>query len=346
MQNTSNAVFSQRFQWMQQELLPVIEHEVGPLTEKLEKLAHLLDWVRVEDFVPAQAATGRPAHERGALANAFVAHALFNFPTRRHLIERLKIDRALRRLCGFLLTKPLPSESTFSRAFDEMARSQLASKAHQGLIRTHLGEPIIGHISRDSTAIEARETPQKTLPVAPTSVAEQRLRSPVQVLHDIPKACTRGTKKNANGYKHSWNGYKLHIDTADCGVPISALLSSAHMHDSLGAIPLSYLSAARVTNLYDLMDAGYCSSELQEHCRQMGHVPLIDHNPRRGGKEPFEPCDQVRYTIRTSVERTNARLKDEFGGRFITVRGAQKVFSHLMFGMLVLSADQLMRLRL
>ncbi len=41
----------------------------------------------------------------------------------------------------------------------------------------------------------------------------------------------------------------------------------------------------------------------------------------------------------------NARLKDEFGGRNIWVRGAQKVKSHLMFGLLALSADQLMRLR-
>lgn len=35
-----------------------------------------------------------------------------------------------------------------------------------------------------------------------------------------------------------WNGYKLHIDTADCGIPVSALLTSASMHDSLAAIPL------------------------------------------------------------------------------------------------------------
>ena len=29
------------------------------------------------------------------------------------------------------------------------------------------------------------------------------------------------------------------------------------MHDSLAAIPLSLISADRVTNLYDLMDAAY-----------------------------------------------------------------------------------------
>jgi hypothetical protein len=58
--------------------------------------------------------------------------------------------------------------------------------------------------------------------------------------------------------------YKLHIDTADCGVPVSALLSSASMHDSLAAMPLALMTAERVTNCYDLMDAAYCSSVLRE----------------------------------------------------------------------------------
>lgn len=79
------------------------------------------------------------------------------------------------------------------------------------------------------------------------------------MLAEIPTACDRGTKCNAQGYKVSWNGYKLHIDTADCGVPVAALLSSASMHDSRAAIPLSLISAGRVTNLYDVMDAAYCS---------------------------------------------------------------------------------------
>src|SRR5689334_5979778 len=48
--------------------------------------------------------------------------------------------------------------------------------------------------------------------------------------------------------------------------------------------------------------------------RDPGHVPLIDHNPRGGEKEEFEPADAVRYRERSGAERTNARLKDGFGG--------------------------------
>ena len=36
--------------------------------------------------------------------------------------------------------------------------------------------------------------------------------------------------------------------------------------------------------------------------------------------------------------------RDEFGGRFVRVRGGVKVTGHLMFGVLVLSVGQLMRL--
>ena len=105
------------------------------------------------------------------------------------------------------------------------------------------------------------------------------------------------------------------------------------------------MSTQRVTSLYDVMDTAYCSVELQEYSRSLGHVPLIDHNPRGGVKDEFEPSDAIRYKERTVAERSNARLKEEFGGRNVMVKGEVKVMSHLMSGVLALSADQLMRLR-
>ena len=49
---------------------------------------------------------------------------------------------------------------------------------------------------------------------------------------------TSKTKENAEGYKTSWNGYKLHLDINDTGFPISGLVTSASLHDSQFAIPL------------------------------------------------------------------------------------------------------------
>ena len=156
----------QRWNVLQHELLPEIRGDVGSLSPKLEKLIHILEWVRIEEFTAVSwCGVGRPAHERAWLANAFVAKAVLGITTTAALIERLQIDRALRRICGFSLYKKLPSEATFSRAFAEFAKANLAERAHEALVEGHLGDQLIGHLSRDGTAIEARERPTgKRLP--------------------------------------------------------------------------------------------------------------------------------------------------------------------------------------
>ena len=89
----------------------------------------------------------------------------------------------------------------------------------------------------------------------------------------------------------------------------------------------------------------------------MGHVPIIDINPRRNQalKEELDASmqrldfihvelpEQARYHERSASERVNGRLKDEFGGHHVRVRGHAKVFCHLMFGILVVTVDQLRR---
>ena len=104
------------------------------------------------------------------------------------------------------------------------------------------------------------------------------------------------------------------------------------------------LTGERVTYLYDLADAAYCSATIRDVSRQEGHVPLIDHNPRRGQKIEFAPHEAERYKARSQAERVNGHLKDHHGGRQIWVRGASKVYSHLMFGVLVIAAEQILRL--
>ena len=354
MNTTQRNGIMQRWHMVQYELISELRHEVGALTPKLVKLVHILEWARIEEFVSSSwGGCGRPEYDRGMLANAFVAKAVLGISTTAGLIERLAMDRALKRICGFSMWRKLPSEATFSRAFAEFAEAGLAERTHAALVKATLGEQLIGHISRDGTAIEAREQPAKkdktpesspavakkrgrpcvgeVREVKPSKLELQRDQPLVALLKELPRECDRGSKCNAQGYKNSWNGYKLHIDTADCGVPVSALLSSASTHDSLAAIPLAIMTAERVTNCYDLMDAAYCSGVLRDHSRSLGHVPLIDHNPRRGEKIEFTPSEAQRYKERSQAERTNARLKDDYGGRFIRVRGNAKVMSHLIF---------------
>ena len=357
---------SQYWKSLQAELLPMQAADLEGITPMLERIIRVLEWVRIEEHVSKGAGWGRPQAERSNLARAFCAKAVLGMECTTELIERLQIDNKLRRICGFSLWRKLPSESTFSRAFGEFAEEGLAEKAHTALIKASLDQHIIGSISRDSTAIVAREKPQAYEPKAkvkkqpckrgrpakgeqrpakePSTIVVQRSQSLEQIVADLPKYCARGVKKNAKGYKESWNGYKLHLDTADCGVIISALTTSASLHDSQAAIALSRMSQERVDYLYELADAAYCSNELRDDSRSRGHVPLFDHNPRGGEKQKFAPHEAQHYKDRTGVERANAELKDGRGLRQIWVRGHTKVHAQLMFGVLVLSAEQLMRL--
>ena len=86
---------------VQGSLFPVLEQELGPLTDKQQQLVAILGIVRVESFVPdAGGGVGRPPKSRKALARAFVAKAVYNFALTRDLLEALANDTNLRRICG------------------------------------------------------------------------------------------------------------------------------------------------------------------------------------------------------------------------------------------------------
>ena len=106
------------------------------------------------------------------------------------------------------------------------------------------------------------------------------------------------------------------------------------------------IQAYHIPGLED--DIGELSEELKKF---MGICELlIDGNPRRGQKQIDDvgakfvnivPAEVVRYRIRTGVERVFGMLKDSHGGCTVRVRGHEKVFLHLMFGILVIAAQKL-----
>lgn len=370
MNSTARTPFAQRLferQSVIDQLRGALREDSFTLTPSHEAVVALIEAINLEAFIaPSRGRRGRPPRERHAMANAFLAKAVLKLAHTRDLMDRLRVDRTLREICGFAHHRCLPSEATFSRAFDEFAQSKLAERAHAHLITQIYADHLVGHLSRDGTAVHARERPapvalktpkakqkrgrpkkgelRERATASPSRIERQIMQSLDEIKAELPTRCDRGTKSNAQGYKNSWNGYKLHLDTSDSGIPVAALLSSASVHDSQTAIPLSMMSAARVTSLYDVMDAAYCSATLRAYSESLGHVPLIDHNPRGGEKKSFAPHEKERYNIRTSSERANARLKDEFGASTIFVRGATKVMSHLMFGVCALAVDQWLRL--
>src|SRR3569832_201403 len=291
-----SARLSQYWDKIQGTLFPWLEEELDPLTEKQQQLITILEVVRIEKYVPTYfGCEGRPQKTRPGIARAYIAKMVYNFDTTLQLLERLQSDKSLRRICGWEYRGQIPSESTFSRAFAEFAKTALPDRVLQALI-------------------------DKTL-------------------------------------KMYWHGYKLHLDTVDGDIPVRAIVTSASVHDSQVAIPLATLTARNITSCYDLMDSAYDVPGIIEHSKKLGHVPLIDKNPR-GNKElqkmlqeenlarktlNFTPAELVRYNARSGADRVNSRLNDEFGATRVRVRGWEKVICHLLFGVLALAADQLMK---
>lgn len=357
---------SQAWAHIQSTLFPTLELELDPLTDRQRRLIATLEVVKIEDFVPPRWwALGRHPADRVSLARSFVAKMVLGGVTTSELIHQLVSIRNLRRICGWELSRQVPSESTFSRAFNEFAEMGLADRAQAALIKSYESERLVGHLSRDSTDIPAREKaapkparlakakrklgpPGKgeARPAKEPTLMERQLGMTLEaMLLALPRACNWGAKKKC-GATSFWKGYKFHVDWADGEIPISGILTSASVIDSQVAIPLATMSAQRVTNLYDLMDSAYDAQLIKDYSAALGHVPIIDHNPRGGEKIEMTAAAARRYDERTTAERGFSLLKENFGGRNIRVRGPEKVRAHLMFCLLALTADRLLNLLL
>src|SRR5271155_758772 len=209
--------------------------ECGPPSGQSPQLVSVLGMVRIEAFLAGwHGLPGRPPCERAVLARAFIAKAVFNIPTTSLLIEMLSADKTLRRLCGWQRAGEVPSESTFSRAFTAFAASSLPSRLHEALIKETHADRLVGHISRDSTAIEAREKPAKSDRPAPAAQPKRKPGRPrkgeirptepprrierqpgmtlAAMLAELPRNCDVGVKRNAKGHQESW----IEIGRASC----------------------------------------------------------------------------------------------------------------------------------
>lgn len=388
---TPRQILTQFAHLFQSTLFPAVESEVGPLSNDTQLLVSIIGMIPLAKYVPPSGGyIGRPQRDRQALATAFLAKAALNLQTTRQLIDRLTADTALRRICGWDSIGEIPHEATFSRAFAEFAATELPQRLHGAVIAATQQDRLIGHIARDSTAIEARERfdsvprhkplpprkrgrPKKGSKALPSRrLPRQRRQKLADMLVELPRHCSLGVKTTSDGNQRYWRGYKLHIDVADGQIPISCLLTAASLHDSQVAIPLATITAQRVTSLYDLMDSAYDAREIREHSKSLGHIPIIAWTERsapippkcvmtlsRGDKRkmktvakqrrprkdpPLSPAEEDRFRERTMSERVNSRLKDEFGARHIRVRGAAKIMAHLMFGIVALTVDQLLKL--
>ena len=244
---------------LEQSLFPRMETVVGILNPKEEKLMKVLDFAEIENFVCTVQITN-PPKDREEMARAFVAKQVYNFQTTRELIDRLKIDRTLHLLCGWRDHNKIPSESKFSRVFDEFSTQRISAKAHDVFIENYLSEIIFFYNSSDSTAIELREKsvkkekPKETEPkrkqgrpkkgemvaAKKQTILQQQenMQSTEEMLSLVATKCDTSIKQNSKGNRHKWTGGKLHLSVVDGDIPVTAIYSSASVHDSSLALPL------------------------------------------------------------------------------------------------------------
>ena len=123
-----------------------------------EKGAECFETLPLWRFIPSPAYTGRPRQSRFCILKSFLLKSALNIMENKKLRETLLGNDELRKLCGWDEAHDVPSESTFSRAFRDFAQMNVAQHIHEYLVKAAFNDRIIMHISRDATAVPARET--------------------------------------------------------------------------------------------------------------------------------------------------------------------------------------------
>ena len=125
---------------IQQHLFPYLEEKLEPLTEKEQEFVRVAELLRIDEHMcPYRwVGNGRKPEDRKCLALSFIAKAIWKLPTTTALIGYLKASGNLRWLCGWERASDIPSESTFSRAFEEFSEGQLPNHIHEAIVRNHL----------------------------------------------------------------------------------------------------------------------------------------------------------------------------------------------------------------
>ena len=141
---------------------------------------------------------------------------------------------------------------------------------------------------------------------------------------------------------------------------LANLLGNNAENCSRTAFALRYFVPPKGGSIHNvLMDSAHDARETRAHGLSLGHVPILDTNPRRSAQRKQEKAREAkarraigytlpetqRYAERSTVDRVNGLLEDEFGARNPRGRGHLKPFCHLVFGVLALTVSQLVKLQ-
>lgn len=246
------------------------------------------------DFSKLVSALNKPEHRRGpkgynplTLINSLIAMQLEKISTICKLVQRLHDDPMFRYNCGFSVLEIPPSESTFSRFLDRIAKTEALEEEFRSLVLKAKELGIIDgtNVAIDSTPILAFEKSRPSSKIPRDDVSPNW-----------------GKKKDTDGNDHRWYGWKLHI-LADCKseLPLSIIITPANMNDSTQAIPLMrqlkehYVSVFRPS--YYMMDKIYDVEDIYDYIiKNTDGQGIIAYN-KRGSYAPPEKLNENLHPI-------------------------------------------------
>jgi IS5 family transposase len=211
--------------------------------------------------------------------NALIAMRVYNMDTFTELVERLTQDPVLRYQCGFEVLGKVPSIATFSQfycrltesgALHELFKQQVQQAESMGLLDT-------SSIAIDATKMDAHEK----------SVPSKKIK-------DDGQSANWGSKRDTDGNRIKWFGYKLHIATdVKSELPVALMATPASIHDGTMAEDILKECRNNLTSKpeYYLMDAGYDHKAIYEIVRKDYKAQAIIPLNHRRAKEPPEGLD-------------------------------------------------------
>lgn len=287
---------------------------------------------------------GRIGYDLIAILGIQLLKLHYRQPTMKETLLLLQENENLRGILGICRVPSTASASRLARKVEDVVQpatlhERLVQAYKKGMDRT------VGHLSIDSTTIQAREKPfvrsrEAVTPGTPVtqkkrgrkkkgspeekafleekSETERKkveyLKEPFEKsLSELEMRCSMTAKQNSKGKLQWFIGYKAHLATDDFGVIIAFSVTGACVHDCKVAVPLMKMANQRTDFFYALMDKGYLNPDINAYAGMIGRRVIIDQRARRSvAALPMEKADAARYRARTTVERSNSELKDGF----------------------------------
>ena len=312
-------------------------------TEPSEKEKTFLSfWEALLPLLPAsvtrerKALYGRPSYPLVDILAVWAVKLCFSLKTVSAAVGLLRSSPNLRMMTGM---GRVPSEASVSRRTGELRAVMDIDGLLGRLCESFYSGRVIGHLSIDSTIVEAREKPvtrqkacgtpkkrgrkRKGSPEEAEARAKREEEERLQALEEggdvgeylstLCRECSVTGKRNSKGHMQWRIGYKIHLAVDGMGIPVAYAVTGARVHDSRVAISLMRKAEARCPFLYALMDAGYCDRRIAAFAESMGKVAVMDSKAPPGGKKvPMDKAKAERYKARTTVERTNSEMKEKY----------------------------------